>query len=141
MIDFNTEIKHIGFEDIAMGVNYRDLGLLQNHLMHEVKRMGVDAFVSKYTKEIISLSQTDYEYNLCVAILNEISGGSCGLKPRPVEKWLIDPRIAGDYVELNGDISEEDKAEILKDMNDSISDYIPEFKSCGILFISFDEVM
>lgn len=141
MVDFNAEIKSLSFDDIATDVDYEGLGLLQNHLMHEVKRMNPKEFVEKYTISLGDLANNVYEYNLGVGILKKISGGSCSLEPRPLEKYVIDPRIAGDYIDEYDELTEEDKTEILQDMNDAISDFIPEFKMCGILYTSFDEAM
>ena len=141
MVDFNAEIKSLSFDDIATDVDYEGLGLLQNHLMHEVKRMNPKEFVEKYTSSLGDLANNVYEYNLGVGILKKISGGSCSLEPRPLEKYVIDPRIAGDYIDEYDELTEEDKTEILQDMNDAISDFIPEFKMCGILYTSFDEAM
>ena len=141
MVDFNAEIKSLSFDDIATDVDYEGLGLLQNHLMHEVKRMSPKEFVEKYTSSLGDLANNVYEYNLGVGILKKISGGSCSLEPRPLEKYVIDPRIAGDYIDEYDELTEEDKTEILQDMNDAIPDFIPEFKMCGILYTSFDEAM
>lgn len=141
MIDFNAEIKSLSFDDIAMDVDYEGLGLLQNHLMHEVKRMSSGEFVKKYTGSLEDIANNVYEYNLGVGILKKISGGSCSLEPRPLEKYVIDPRIAGDYVDEYDELTEEDKAEILQDMNEAILNFVPEFKMCGILYTSFDEAM
>lgn len=141
MVDFNAEIKSLSFDDIATDVDYEGLGLLQNHLMHEVKRMNPKEFVEKYTSSLGDLANNVYEYNLGVGILKKISGGSCSLEPRPLEKYVIDPRIAGDYIDEYDELTEEDKTEILQDMNDAIQDFIPEFKMCGILYTSFDEAM
>lgn len=141
MIDFNAEIKSLSLSDIAMDVDYCELGFLQNHMMHEVNRMSTEEFVQEYEKKLEEIAENNYEYNLGVGILKKISGGSCSLEPRSLEKYVVDARIVGYYVERGGDVCKDIKDEVLQDMNDSIQDFVPELKRCGILFISFDEAM
>lgn len=131
----------INLKDIAMDVNYRELGFLQNHLMHEVKRMSVEEFVTKYESQINDIVENDYEYNMVVAVLKKVGGELCTLEPKKLERYVADPRIVIDYVKMNGDVSEEDITEIQETLNEYADKYVPEFENCGLLLYSFDDAM
>lgn len=129
----------IDLKDIAMDVDYDSLCLLQNHLMHDVKRLSVEDFVSKYTQEINEYANNDYEYNLVVAILMKVEGNLCKLKPKKLERYVADPRIVMDYVLLGGNVDSEDMKEIQDTLDEYVDKYVYEFEKCGLLYFSFDE--
>lgn len=128
----------ITFDDIAMDVDYGEIGLLYNHLMHEVKRMSTEEFVEKYERELENLASNDYEWNMGVAIVKIISGGKTRLEPRKLDKFIASPYFY--YCYQNFDVFEDyEKEEVTQELAESYDNALKEFRDCYILYDKLDE--
>lgn len=79
-------------EMIATDVNYRELGLLESHIMHEKNRLGERGLVEKYADKIEETTESDYEFNLMLSLIQYYNKFGIKLpKKKEFENYVIDP--------------------------------------------------
>lgn len=81
------------FKNIETDVDYESLGLLESQLMHEVKSLGVKAFVSKYKSNIVSIEQNWGKLDFCflLALLGYLDKSFTFDFYVKLDKYILDP--------------------------------------------------
>lgn len=89
-------------EDIDLSVDYEKFGLLESHLMHEVKRKGVDSFVQEYCKNIEEFKKSWSKMDFCflLALLGYLDSSFKYDDTIKLDKFVLDPYSYYMVVEL-----------------------------------------
>lgn len=105
-------------------IDYKNLSLFENHLVHELHRLSDEEFVEKY-KNVNNLCSLYEEKALLSGILQLVSGVASGFK----YDGFILPYL--DFLDYKDDeLSNED-------LNMLYEKAIPSFRDCGVLYNEF----
>lgn len=109
---------------IREDIDYKNLSLFENHLVHELHRLSDEEFVEKY-KNVNNLCSLYEEKALLSGILQLVSGVASGFK---YDGFILPYLDFLDY--KDGDLSDEDLSMLYERA-------IPSFRDCGVLYNEF----
>lgn len=120
-------------ENIDMNVDYDSLCFLESHLMHEVKRRGIDNFVEVYSNSIEEFRRDWSKINFCflLSLLEYLSTDFKYDLSVKLDKFILDARDFI-FVEFDGD---------LEDANERFKSSLPSFLKRGFVFSDIEEAV
>ena len=120
-------------EDIDLSVDYRELSFIESHLMHEVKRKGVKAFVKEYSDNIEDFRKDWSKVNFCflLALLGYLDKSFRYDDSVKLDKYVLDARDFL-FVELDEDLSEANKR---------LQVVLPSFYARGFIYSDVEEAV
>lgn len=123
----------ITMSDVDLTVDYKNLRLLDGHLMHEVKRRGVEGFTKTYEEHIEEFRKDWSKFEFCylLALLEYLDPSFQYDESVKMDKFVLDSYSYNWYINFDEE----------PDFKKVYEAALPSFKKRGILINTVDEAV